>query len=72
MAPVAFRAESTAAALRGKPLIERAIATAAEMVDDGVDALDDLHGSAEYRRRVARGLTRRAIAEAARRAHPAL
>src|SRR5829696_1991494 len=33
-----------------------------------VDFLDDLHGSAEYRRRVTRGLTRRAIMEAAGRA----
>jgi CO/xanthine dehydrogenase FAD-binding subunit len=41
---------------------------AAALADDGIEPLDDLHGSAEYRRRVTRGLTRRAILEAAQRA----
>jgi carbon-monoxide dehydrogenase medium subunit len=67
-AAVAWRAEATEAALRGQKLELSAVAAAAELVDDGIDALDDLHGSAEYRRRVTRGLTRRAILEAAERA----
>jgi aerobic carbon-monoxide dehydrogenase medium subunit len=67
-AAVAWRAEATEAALRGKRLENGAVAAAAELVDDGIDALDDLHGSAEYRRRVTRGLTRRAILVAAGRA----
>jgi len=68
-AAVAWRAEATEAALRGQQLEPGAVAAAAELVDDGIDALDDLHGSAEYRRRVTRGLTRRAILEAVERTH---
>jgi carbon-monoxide dehydrogenase medium subunit len=67
-AAVAWRAEATEAALRGQKLEAGAVAAAADQVDGGIDALDDLHGSAEYRRRVTRGLTRRAILEAAERA----
>jgi aerobic carbon-monoxide dehydrogenase medium subunit len=67
-AAVAWRAEATEAALRGHRLETGAVAAAADLVDGGIDALDDLHGSAEYRRRVTRGLTRRAILEAAGRA----
>jgi len=67
-APVAWRATATEDALRGKTLDQATVASAAELVDGDVEFLDDLHGSAEYRRRVARGLTRRAILEAAARA----
>jgi len=67
-AAVAWRAEATEAALRGKQVENGTVAAAAELVDGGIDALDDLHGSAEYRRRVTRGLTRRAILEAMGRA----
>ncbi len=67
-AAVAWRAEATESALRGQHLEQNAVAAAADLVDGGIDALDDLHGSAEYRRRVSRGLTRRAILEAAGRA----
>jgi carbon-monoxide dehydrogenase medium subunit len=67
-AAVAWRAEATETALRGQRLENGAIAAAADLVDGGIDFLDDLHGSAEYRRRVTRGLTRRAILEAAGRA----
>ena len=67
-AAVAWRAAATEAALRGQRLENGAVATAADLVDSGIDALDDLHGSAQYRRRVTRGLTRRAILEAAGRA----
>ena len=49
-------------------LDDATVAAAADLVDGGIDFLDDLHGSAEYRRRVTRGLTRRAILEAAGRA----
>jgi carbon-monoxide dehydrogenase medium subunit len=66
-APVAWRATATEDALRGKKLDQATVASAAELVDSDVEFLDDLHGSAEYRRRVARGLTRRAILEAASR-----
>jgi len=67
-APVAWRAERTESALRGSRLGDAEIVAAAELADDGAEMLDDLHASAEYRRRVTRGLTRRAIEEAARRA----
>jgi carbon-monoxide dehydrogenase medium subunit len=67
-AAVPWRAEATESALRGQRLDAGAVAAAADLVDAGVDPLDDLHGSAEYRRRVTRGLTRRAILEAAGRA----
>jgi aerobic carbon-monoxide dehydrogenase medium subunit len=67
-AAVAWRAEATETALRGQRLDTGVVSTAADLVDGGIDFLDDLHGSAEYRRRVTRGLTRRAILEAAGRA----
>jgi carbon-monoxide dehydrogenase medium subunit len=67
-AAVAWRAEATETTLRGQRLDDGVIAAAADLVDGGIDFLDDLHGSAEYRRRVTRGLTRRAILEAAGRA----
>jgi carbon-monoxide dehydrogenase medium subunit len=67
-AAVAWRAQATEAALRGQRLDDRAVADAADLVDGGIEFLDDLHGSAEYRRRVTRGLTLRAIVEAAGRA----
>lgn len=69
-AAVPWRADAAEAALRGKPLDDATISEAAALADDGIDALDDLHGSAEYRRRVTRGLTGRAIKEAALRAAP--
>ena len=64
-APVAWRASAAEDALRGKPFDEATVSAATALVDDGVEFLDDLHGSAEYRRRVTQGLTRRAILEAA-------
>ena len=67
-AAVAWRAEATETALRGQRLDDGVVTAAAELVDGGIDFLDDLHGSAEYRRRVTRGLTRRAIVEAGGRA----
>ena len=67
-AAVAWRAEATETALRGQRLDDGVVTAAADLVDGGIDFLDDLHGSAEYRRRVTRGLTRRAIVEAAGRA----
>src|SRR5215204_5007716 len=67
-AAVAWRAEATEAALRGKRLEDGTVVAAADLIDGGIAFLDDLHGPAEYRRRVTRGLTRRAILEAAARA----
>jgi carbon-monoxide dehydrogenase medium subunit len=67
-AAVAWRAEATESALRGQKLDADTVSVAAAQVTDGVEPLDDLHGSAEYRQRVTQGLTRRAILEAAGRA----
>lgn len=65
MAAVPWRAAASEAALAGASADDDAVITAAaNLVDFEIEALDDLHGSAEYRRRVARGLARRAIQEA--------
>jgi CO/xanthine dehydrogenase FAD-binding subunit len=65
MAAVPWRAVEAEQALTGASADDdAAITAAASLVDLDVEALDDLHGSAEYRRRVARGLARRAIQEA--------
>lgn len=67
-AAVAWRASAVESALRGRTLDTDAVNSAAAAAIDGVEPLDDLHGSAEYRRRVTQGLTRRAILQAADRA----
>jgi carbon-monoxide dehydrogenase medium subunit len=54
--------------LDGQPADERAFAAAAERASTWVEAHDDLHAPAAYRRAVAGTLTRRALAEASRRA----
>lgn len=65
MAATPWRATEAEAALNGAAADDdAAITAAANLVDLDVEALDDLHGSAEYRRRVARGLARRAMQEA--------
>lgn len=64
---VPWRAKAAEAALFGQASRAAAIAEAA-LVDSEVEFLDDLHGSAEYRRRVTRGLIQRAVSEAAARA----
>ena len=67
-AAVAWRAGGVESALRGHALDADTVFAAASGVMDGIDPLDDLHGSADYRRRVTQGLTRRAILQAAERA----
>lgn len=63
-AAVPWRAAAVESAMRGQAATADAIVAAAAQVDAGIDILDDLHGSEEYRRRVTRGLTQRAIQEA--------
>ena len=50
--------------LRGGPASGRAFAEAAEVAAREVDPMEDIHGSAEYRRDLVRALTRRALAQA--------
>ena len=66
LAAKAFRARAVEAALVGKPAA--AIADAASHAADGVDALGDIHASAEFRSELARVYTRRALERAVSRA----
>jgi carbon-monoxide dehydrogenase medium subunit len=60
---VATRATAVEQALGTQPNAD-AIARAAELADQGIDFLDDIHGSADYRRAMVKVYPRRAIAEA--------
>lgn len=64
----AVRATTVEDALRGKQLTDDLIAEAAARVMDGIDAMDDIHASAEYRAELARVYTRRALTQARDRA----
>jgi aerobic carbon-monoxide dehydrogenase medium subunit len=66
-APVAWRADAAEAALQGRSLDAETVRAATALVAEGIELLDDLHGSAEYRRHVAQGLTRRAMLAAVER-----
>ena len=66
--PTARRATAVEERLRGGPLDEAAIRAAADLAGEGLEPLDDLHASAEYRVGVTRGLTRRALLMAVERA----
>jgi carbon-monoxide dehydrogenase medium subunit len=57
------RARHVEGALRGQRLDPQAIAEAAALVRDEVDPLDDLRGSAAYKREMARVWTQRALQE---------
>lgn len=63
--PKAFRASGVEESLCGKILSQRNIANACRDVASGVDALSDIHASAEYRRAMADVYARRAITTAA-------
>jgi carbon-monoxide dehydrogenase medium subunit len=62
-----FRATAVERALAGKPPAQ-AIAAAAAHAADGIDALADIHASAEFRAELARVYTRRALEAAVARA----
>jgi aerobic carbon-monoxide dehydrogenase medium subunit len=62
-----FRATVVETALTGKPPAQ-AIAAAAAHAADSIDALADIHASAEFRAELARVYTRRALEAAAARA----
>jgi carbon-monoxide dehydrogenase medium subunit len=65
MGSVPLRAEAVEAALRGQPLSAESIAKAAEQAAEGTDPPADLNASADYKRHLARVLTRRALETAA-------
>jgi aerobic carbon-monoxide dehydrogenase medium subunit len=62
VAAKAYRATGTESSLRGQPEFSpEAIAAAAEKAADGVEALSDIHASAEFRAHLARVQTKRAL-----------
>ncbi len=65
MASVPLRAGAVEEALRGQPLNKESLARAAEQAAEGTDPPADLNASADYKRHLARVLTRRALEEAA-------
>jgi carbon-monoxide dehydrogenase medium subunit len=65
MASTPLRASAAEEALRGKPLDVESIAAAAEHAADGTDPAADLNATTEYKRHLARVLTRRALTRAA-------
>jgi carbon-monoxide dehydrogenase medium subunit len=68
VAAKSFRARGVEQALEGKAVDEAAISAAAEHASEAVDALSDLHASADYRLALARVYTKRALLRALTRA----
>jgi carbon-monoxide dehydrogenase medium subunit len=65
MSSVPLRATAAEDALRGQPLDPNSIAAAAEQAAEGTEPPSDLNASADYKRHLARVLTKRALTEAA-------
>ena len=65
MASTPIRATATESLLRGSGLEEGVIIRASEVAADGTDPPGDLNASPDYKRHLARVLTRRAVEEAA-------
>ena len=59
-----IRASAAEAHLVGGPATRQAFVGAAEVAAQEVDPMEDIHGSAEYRRDLVRALTRRALEQA--------
>jgi carbon-monoxide dehydrogenase medium subunit len=64
MSSVPLRATAAEQALRGRPLDADSIAAAAEQAAEGTEPPADLNASADYKRHLARVLTRRALTDA--------
>jgi carbon-monoxide dehydrogenase medium subunit len=64
MAATPLRASASEDALRGKPLTEENIAAAAQLAAEGTSPLGDLNASPDYKRHLARVLTKRALTTA--------
>jgi carbon-monoxide dehydrogenase medium subunit len=65
MGSTPLRATAAEGALRGKPLDSGSIAAAAEQAAEGTDPPADLNATTDYKRHLARVLTRRALEAAA-------
>ncbi len=65
MGSTPLRARAVEEALAGQPATEDAVRAAAEQAAEGTDPPSDLNGDADYRRHLARVLTRRAVLAAA-------
>jgi carbon-monoxide dehydrogenase medium subunit len=63
-----FRAHATERALQGQSATAEAIAQAAAQATQGVEALEDIHASPDYRLHLARVYTKRALQQAVERA----
>ena len=63
-APTPLRAVKAEAALRGKPLSEAAIRAAAEIAVTEIKPIDDVHGTAWYRRKLTKALVARTLRRA--------
>jgi carbon-monoxide dehydrogenase medium subunit len=61
VAPVPMRAKKAEEILRGKQLNDDLIENAAQIASEESKPIDDIRGSAEYRREIVRALTKRAI-----------
>lgn len=61
LAPTPIRAHAVEDALRGTELTDRALSQAAELVNEDISPPGDVHASDAYRRRVAPGVTARAL-----------
>jgi len=64
VSPAPMRHSGMEAALRGAPVTGDAVRAAAEAIGEDLEPLGDAHGSAEYRRALARVVARRAVSQA--------
>jgi len=64
LGPKAYRATAVESALTGKTLDAKTIGAAAAHAADGIDAMADIHASADFRAELARVYTRRALEQA--------
>jgi carbon-monoxide dehydrogenase medium subunit len=60
----AARATATEQALEGKPATAETVLAAAELADSGIDPAPEVYASTEYKKHLARVMTRRALTEA--------
>jgi len=64
MGSVPLRATAVEQALRGQPATAESLAAAAEHAAEGTSPTSDLNASTEYKKHLARVLTRRALTDA--------